>query len=304
MSFKKLPALTAVILLVLPVSGTAASDLYESSRYQRMVNTLLIAGDTAQQTDFASTALAELIAIYVAETDLARSEAREKESAARLYSWARGVDVYADNLITMLEDLNVFGQVSVEVLERGEVRIEVGEQSAIISHPRPSQQRLLEQRIIADFCARNDCYRPVAQSPGKAPNPVSTISVTPSWTFERDGVFCSAEGVVIDFGAPERLAQKREICQQFFRELMALYNELDWQRRNGVVVQWKHWSISSAADRPEHLVMLNAFGDALLLALPLIYSSPGMSVDIQPWLSARLDGDFSRLALDSMDYNW
>lgn len=86
---------------------------------------------------------------------------------------------------------------------------------------------------------------------------------------------------------------------------MALADEIAWQQRHGVVVDWDVLVIRATPGRPEHLVQLNNAGDSILTGLPLIYASPNLLVHIKPWLQQRLSGEKSAaLQLDAAQYGW
>ena len=128
----------------------------------------------------------------------------------------------------------------------------------------------------------------MAEDSASRPIPVSSGHVTPDWNFTQQRWSCFYKGVSVQFGNEGSLANARSICQQFMREIVALADELAWQQRHAVPIQWEQLVIEAALHRPEHMVRLNEIGDSLLIAVPLLYGNPGLLGKITPWIKGRL----------------
>jgi len=257
------------------------------------------------QADFASTALRKLAEVYMAEADLARKQAREQAGAAKLRGWSSAVDHYASQLALLLEDIDLGLPVELQHNAAESITVMVGGRAVILSHPRKDQQVAFEQRVLLDFCGRNDCKVLTAETTFRQPIPVSASQVKPVWTFTEIGPVCSHEGIEVAFTSAANLARSRITCKQLLQEMMTLVDEIAWQRRHGVVVQWHELSIRATPRRPEHVVLLNKAGDSIIVTMPLIYGSPHLLEDIVPWVQDRVGAkEPVAIRLDAARYGW
>jgi len=275
-----------------------------ASRFSR---TIVFLGDAAPgvKAEFATTALTELAEVYIAEADLARKQAEEAGGNAKLLGWSRAVDQYASQLMLVLEDVELGYPVALAPGAHGGASVTVADRSIILGHPRPGQQAAFEQRILLDFCGRNDCTLLTARDTSELPIPVSASQVKADWSFTQRGPVCSHAGIALQFDSAVNLAQSRALCAQFLQEAETLASEIAWQQRHGVSVDWDALQIRPTPQRPQHLVLLNEAGDSILATLPLVHGSPALLHDIKPWLKTRYSGKRTgSLSLRAADYGW
>lgn len=298
----------ALVLLTLrpPESATAA----EMSRFQRLVVSLEQA-EPASRSRFARIALLELAEVHLAEAGLARNQSGESAEPERLLGWARAVELYAGQLLELHDRVEQGTPVVLLPELLAHAGILVGERNTVISHPRGDQQQALEQAILLAFCGLEDCLQLLAAGVELAPAPIleSSSSKPPSWSFSRSGPVCEQNGLQIEFPAPEggagSLAQYRSLCQQLFAELQLLVADLRRQLRQGVVPDWSVLAIVATPHRPEHGIRLNSAGDSLLLAVPLLHSTPGLLPRLLPWLRAMVEtGGAPGLVLQAQELGW
>ncbi|QIB66018.1 hypothetical protein [Kineobactrum salinum] len=294
--------------LLLPLVAAAASSSGQAavlSRFDRAALALQQASPEAR-TNFARVALLQLVEIYLAEADLARSEARGQAPDSRLRGWSLAVDRYARQLLLVHEDVAAGVPVSVLAHPAGDIAISAAGRPVIVSHPRQDQQPALEQAILADFCAVEDCQLLLAgQQADREPVPLSAASGARHWTFSEAGPRCSRRGLSVQFAASGELPRQRMLCRQLFAELDALVAELRWQRRHGVRPDWAALSLSAIPNQPRHMLRLNDAGDSLLLSLPLLHGTPGLLTSLQGWLHANSEGaPVPALLLSATELGW
>jgi len=280
-----------------------------SSRFERTVAYLQDA-PAAQQTDFAIAALAELVAVYMAEADLARAGSAQPQGSPRaaLLGWSIAVDEYANQLLLVLDELEQGQPVALRTGRPGPAVVTVAGHAVILGHPRADQQGAFEQQVLTDFCSRHDCVTATAAAATTAQAesiPVTVVRVNPLWTFTASGPVCSIDGMEVAFNSNSNIGTLRGICEQFVQELAALANELAGQRRHGVALEWDDLLVTATPGRPEHLVRVNAAGDSVLVTVPLLFGSPNLLADIKPWLAARVGGEAApTVRLDAAKYGW
>ncbi len=281
------------------------------SRFERTVAYLQHA-PAEQQADFVIAALAELVAVYMAEADLARAGSARPEGSPRsnLLGWSVAVNEYADQLLLVLDEVERGQAVSLRLSHLGPAVVTVADQVVILGHPRADQQGAFEQQVLNDFCSRHECRQLTAAATTgdrPAPIPVTVVRVNPVWAFTASGQVCSIDEleVVFNNSGNGNIATLRGICEQFVQELAALANELAGQQGHGVAIEWDELVVTATPGRPEHVVRVNAAGDSVLVTVPLLFASPKLLADIKPWLAARVGGKpASTVRLDAASYGW
>ena len=289
-------ALAVWILALDPAVAGAAKPGAEYSRFHRTALALRDAAPESRRT-FATVALGELAAVYIAEADLARVEAGPQATDKKLLRWSEAVDRFASQLLLMLEDVEQGYPVGVDPRREDSVAVSAGGRLVMLSHPRLGQQEQFEQRVLADFCSRTDCTVLTARETPDEPIPLYAGVVRPGWSFTERGPVCSHDGIRVQFSAASDLARLRDACRQFFMEVSTLVTEIAWQQLHGASIDWHALAISSTPGQPEHFVRLNAAGDSVLVTLPMLNASPGLLAELVPWLRVRSSGGEASLLL-------
>lgn len=293
-------------------TGAAASPL--PSRFERTVAALQ-ADPTGQVNTFAGIALAKLADAYAEEARLAREQASRAGRNSNLWGWSAGVEEYARQLSRLREDIESGAPARLIMGNGTSPAVAVADQVVILNHPRPSQQDVLEQGILQEFCARQSCDAAVLEGSenregsgpmeGTEPIPVYTGQVRPAWSFMQDGPSCAHRGITVKFTSERSLSNSRTICEQLMREVEVLGEELAWQVRHAVAIDWEGMRLEAAQESPQHTVRLNAAGDVLIVSVPLLYSTPGVLRQIVPWLQRSITGEQAPdIVLEADEYGW
>ncbi len=301
--FVRLFSLCLAVYIPAVISGPVGGE----SRFHRTV-AYLQGAPPEEQNAFAFTALTVLAQAHAREAALAREEMQVNGKDAKLLGWSVAVDQYASQLLVMREDLLLGFPAGLSLESSKPLTLVLGERSVILSHPRSDQQSALEQSILFEFCTRHDCDLYTAADIEQQAIPVSSGRVRPDWIFSVQGPVCTYRGIQVQFTTTGQMARSRLICEQFLQEVMMLDNELAWQRRHAVIVEWEHVAIAATPGQPEHVVRLNSLGDTVLISLPVLYGSAGLLEDIQPWLRDREseedEGGNIHVELKAAHYGW
>lgn len=290
-----------LLLLAALVRAQAASP---ESRFLRTVNYLHSAAP-ALRAEFAALALERLHHVYSAEAELARDESARNAVDGDLVRWSVAVEQFAAKLPGSVEEIRAGSEVALRVSPREGVIVQVNGRVLLLVHPRPDQQAAFERDVLTLFCARQPCAQFTPGAMAAEPIPVTRGDIRPEWQFSGEGAQCSYSGVTATFGSRKRMAERRSLCTQLMHELFTLADEIAWQHRHAVVIEWDRLQITASPRRPDHRVTLNGVGDSALLVAPLLYGSPGLLANARPWLRARLDDKAeATLALRASDYGW
>ncbi|NQX89918.1 MAG: hypothetical protein HRT77_14770 [Halioglobus sp.] len=274
------------------------------SRFRRTV-VALQDDATDRPVAFARIALMRLAEAYAGEARLAREQGQGLHRDARLRGWSSAVEGYARQLTYLLEDIEQGFPVRLIGGEGSSPAVEVAARSIILSHPRPSQQGAFELEILQEFCARYGCRFTEAEESEVALTPAYTRLVTPAWSFTRDGTFCTYRGITILFTNERHVANSRSICDRVMQEAALLADELAWQQRHAVAIDWSRLSVAVALGGPEHMVRLNTAGDVLLVSIPLLHGTPKLLSALIPWLQGQInEGAEVDVELEAANYRW
>lgn len=290
--------LTSACILV-GVQISVAQETSGQTRFQRTVQYLQDA-PPALKGEFAAIALTNLSEAYRAEAQLARAETRATGHKAKLGGWSAMVDYYSRQMPLLLADIELGLPVYLTLGDEQSLVITVADRTVIVSPPRLSQQSAFEHTILSDFCRIHSCEQFLPATGTAAAlesSSVAMVAVRPSWSFSTQGPVCSYQGINVRFESQKNLANSRQICKQFFNEVMTLTDELAWQQRHGVAIEWEDLDVQAAPHRSEHMVALNAIGDAVLVAIPLLHRSPELLQQVLPWIRQRLNNQ-QELSID------
>ncbi len=268
------------------------------SRFQRTAAALQSA-EPEVRGQFASAALNALLEIYIAESDLARSEAQGEDGKRRLYAWSLAVDRYANSLETVLLDIDQGHSVEIGLRREASIALRVNSRQIMLTHPRHSQQFAYEQRVLLEFCRLRDCERfTESRIPLRLPLYSDASAPQPTWVFSETDTVCAFDGIEVFFDSMAGLAGLRSACQQFFQEVSDLLTEISWQQLHGAAIEWDALEIRPTPGQTEHFVRLNTPGDTVLASLPMLYANAGLVQQLAPWLRDRSRGQGASLVLD------
>lgn len=291
------------LLPVSPAQAGPAANAEPTTRFQRTVQYLQEAAPELR-SDFAATALSSMASAYVKEAQLAREQARSA-GKPNLWAWSANVDRYAGQISLLLEDVELGLPVQLSLAGGKSLAVTVADRTIIVSHPRLNEQSAFEQGILTDFCASNSCEQFAPDNGANEPIPVSAARIRPNWTFTAQGSLCAYRGITVQFDNAQNMANARLICEQLLQEIMALTEELAWQQRYAVSIEWERVEVHPIPHSPEHSVQINTQGDTVLVTIPMLYSSTDLLKQLIPWMRAQVSGQEGvNVDLHANQYRW
>lgn len=281
----------------------------DQSRFQRTLLSVQRA-DAEARADFAVIALSELSAALSAEIDLVETEIAQGAVQGKLRGWVLAVGQYLGELEQVRAAVEQGFDVRLSLGPGNQPEVWVDHRAIIAVHPRPGHQALLEQAILAEFCSTRDCARFTAASAIPSPEdgepiPVSRGAVRPAWRFDARGPVCELRDLSVHFSASSDLGLNRALCEQFLLEAVRLVDEIAWQRRHGVEVDWSGLAMSTFPTRPGQVLRLNDAGDSIIVSMPVIHGTDGLLARLTPWIRGEIGQGTPRpLALKAADLGW
>jgi hypothetical protein len=266
------------------------SDTHSVSRFVRTIVYLQGAAPEPRAL-FARVALEELSAAHAMEVEIAVEEAQKPGGDRALLAWASSVDSYGRQFAVLLEDLDIGFPVYLSISAGMPVALTIADRTVILTHPRVSGQAAYEQSVLVDFCSQLSCEQMTPDTSGGEPLRVFSKNVRPSWGFTVDGPVCSHSGVNLIFPKGVGLAGARGLCKAIFEEVESLANQIVWQVRHAVSVDWEKLVVHRIPGGTNHRVQLNPAGDSVLAALPILYGDPLIFRAFVPWFTAKAKGE-------------
>lgn len=285
--------LCAVALMV-PTASTGAAGSRPGARIQVEPPRLALLARHLEKLgvsatwDFASLTLDALLDAYRQElADAAREPASTPERRAKLARWRGATADLARQIQAARLRLLDGATFRVYADPQQQVLIIVDGRPIAVSGPRPDADRAIEERVIAQFCAYNDCSplaaaEPVAQPATDEPPAAWILGERIPPTFEIYGVMrCEFTDI-----ADRR--RKAEACYRAAAEATELAAAIPRAQRQGYRIDWDWMVHTPSARASAGQVVVNS--DGAYLAQPsrmLSRLSAGDWQDLVGWLRQR-----------------
>jgi hypothetical protein len=248
-------------------------------------------GPAPLRSDLARIAFTELAAVYADEAERAHREMRDRAKQRELSSWAAAVRDLAAEFAALAETVTPDTPVQVSIGPEHGLYLLVEGRPVMVSSPRMREQVAFEQRVIAHFCALNQC-RGLLDEPAMATAATATgKTATPQWSFSQvAGPVCgTGDGLEFQFMNADNIGRKRAACARIVSELNTLATALTQQTAGGIRLDWNRLAIHPLPDGDEQ-VILNGEGDYLRLRLPVLAARPELFAVLRSWLAAKVKG--------------
>jgi hypothetical protein len=272
-------------------SGAEDIPVPPTSQINRLAIALVDAPG-ALRADFATAAIAEMVADYNEEARQARREARGGAGSRDLARWSVAVDAYVEELTMIADRVHADTPIGMTIGADNTIILDIDGRPVLVSSPRPREQSALEQRVLTRFCDQHPCKELIADYQPPHPPTAATRDPEIVWNFSQQaGPTCStSEGLEFQFRDLQDLRQKRTACASVVRELNVLATALAWHIANGDHIDWNRLVIHGSPDGAVQQVELAAGGDTVRLPLPALASTPRLFKLVRPWLAAKAQG--------------
>ena len=228
----------------------------------------LMSADENQRWEFAVITLDVLRETYLMEMSAA---AHEKTSTparrAKIARWRRATADLAEQLRragVRLAEGAVF-RVHVDPLQQ--ILIMVDGQTFSVSGPNPGAEKAIEDRIIGEFCAYNDCsYLRTGPEPAAAPE----LAIGGVWNLQelRRPAYEVGDILRCEFSNLSERNLKARACSEAAMELRQLDDALQQGEALGYRVDWDRLAMSPPANTTTTRLVITAEGGYLQVHLP------------------------------------
>jgi hypothetical protein len=250
-------------------------------------------GDETQQRDFAWLALSELLAAYEGEAASSRqARARDPKARRKLSRWRSATWAFSDQLRRRLDALENGAEVQVYARRPNPVMVAVDGQPTVISGPQASDDRRLEERILANYCSLHACETAPTPEPART-GAAKGEERSGHWEYRqnRRPRYSTGDGLVFEFNRLDGAQAAGAAAERLATELRELAAQLRGVRSLGTSVDWDNLQLLPREAPDQHWVLLNPNGDYLRASLPRLYRNPELLREAGPWLSAQAEGE-------------
>ena len=232
----------------------------------------LISADENQRWEFAAITLDVLQETYLGEMSAAAHEkASTPARRAKIVRWRRATADLAGQLNRAGIRLAEGAAFRIHVDPQHQVLIMVDGQTFSVSGPNPGAEKAIEDQVINEFCAFNDCsYLHTEPEPVTAPE-LATGGV---WNLQelRRPAFEVAGTLRCEFGNLSKRNQKALACSEAAFELRQLDDALQQGEALGYRVEWDRLAMNPLASSISTRLVITAEGGYLQVELPRLAS--------------------------------
>jgi hypothetical protein len=285
-----------VLVLCYPHSpAAAANDTLgrEPAPGYRLEQLAAQLGDAPQElrADLARVVLSEMAAIYAAEAQQARRDARPRDADPDLRRWSAAVERLAQDLAALGDSVTDSTPIQATVNRDNSVMLLLDGRPVEIDGPRIDDQAGLERRVMERFCSLHPCDSLLSETLAREPIALAPETM-PHWSFGGEtGPVCSTgDGLELHFRSSDDLRRKREACTRVVTELNTLVAEIQRYPGVGAQLDWDALTIDALPGADRHRVVLSTAGDYFQAYLPALAATPDLMALVRPWLMAKVNG--------------
>ena len=217
-----------------------------------------------------------------------RGRAKRRE----LSKWAAAVKGLAAEFAALAETVTPATPIQVGIGPERGLYLVVDGRPVVVSSPRMREQAAFEQRVIAHFCALNQCKYLLDEPAIETVTTTAVSTATPLWSFsQKAGPVCGTDdGLEFQFLNADNIGRKRVACARIVTELNMLAVALAREIASGIRLDWNRMAVKPLPDGDDQ-VFLNGEGDYLRLSLPVLAARPELFAVLRSWLAARVKGN-------------
>jgi len=240
--------------------------------------------------EFTKVSLHEMSTLYKEESIRAgREYPSTKKKRQKLYSWSFSTLKYAHYLQEILESIDTETPIELHIGNTGELLFIINGLPFIVNGPLINRPDIIEQRIINTVCSYKDCdvEFPGLQQKSRKKN----IIIQAGWRMDekKQPEYVTDDGLHFIFSNIKNRARKQEICLNIIKELKLIVHALKETSEKGIFLDWDSMHIESDAEHAYYRIIINAFGDAVIVNLMELPNIPELTKLSLSWIKARVE---------------
>jgi hypothetical protein len=277
----------AILLILLPINCWAASEIKLTRSQLAVLAHNLETAPRRQQSEFAQIALTQLYITY--QTELNRSfdeKSGELRDRRKLRRWRSATNSYLNDIERALSLINQGGDYDFFVNNQDRIVFSVAGQMLMITGPNYKAESLLESNIVNQFCVLYDCQGYLSTSKEKFVRYIRP-AVHGYWSMSRahKADFSTDAGITFRFHNMANRKAKEKWSLELTRDLLSIIQTLKNIESEGYSVNFESFSIANDSAGDDIVkITINKKGDFINMALPTLYRSAGLLLELMPWL--------------------
>ena len=234
--------------------------------------------------------LTEMISIYEEEAERAREIAAlagDKDKQNKLYRWSNNTLNYAYQLIDVYNGMDEYSDLQVYTDYNHDSYLLIDNYPVVVASPVLNEPNTLEERIIVSVCDRMYCD--MERLDQLAEDRKKRIKIKAGWkVFEGQYVYYTGSGLQFVFSDVNNKKLKQKMCLKIALDLTLIVQTLSEIIKKGVFVDWGYIYLQEKAGSHLHELVINPFGDKILLPIKAIQYLNDFPETALPWIKERL----------------
>ncbi len=250
----------------------------------------ILNGTSQEIQNYIKIVLTEMVAVYKEEADRARQtaiETEDKNKKRKLFRWSNNTLSFSEQLTNLYNGINEYTRLQIYTDINSESYLLIDDYPVVVSSPVINEQKTLQERIIKSVCAHYFCDM---EHLGK----VSEISrrkikVTAGWKIFKDKyVFYTQSGLHFVFKDISDKKIKQKMSIKIAGDLNLIADVLAAANKKGIFIDWEYLYMQPIPGDRLHELVINPFGDKIVLqikAIQFLNDFPEVTI---PWLKERM----------------
>lgn len=248
-------------------------------------------GGEEQLSLFTKTALTQMAMLY--EQEAVKSRQEDASSARQNFKksrWRQSALEYAEQLRQVSDQINSSSEIVLYIEEYGEPTIVIDGKPFILTSPDMKKSGLLYTAIVEELCTKEICGQDIKKQDSEKDKIKIVINAKWKISAMEQPEFFSEDGLHFVFNDLKDRKKKQEICLQIMRELRLISDTFMEISREGVSIDWDVLELELISGTYGHKVIINHFGDSLMMDLIYLGQIETLPREAFPWMQARVEG--------------
>ena len=253
-------------------------------------------------TLFTKTALTQMALLYEQEAvKSGREDVSDLRQNIKKSRWRHTALEYAEKLRQVAAQINSSSEIVLYIEEYGEPTIVIDGRPYILTTPDLKKSGLLYTAIVEQLCRGKVCGEEIKNQENKKDKLRIVINAEWKMSETENPEYYSADGLHFVFNDLKNRKEKQEISLQIMRELRVISDSLIEISSKNISIDWDVLRLELVSGSYGYKVVINRFGDSLVLELIYLGKLNMILTESIPWMQARIKGQVIQHRFDNTD---
>jgi len=253
-------------------------------------------------TLFTKTALTQMALLYEQEAvKSGREDVSDLRQNIKKSRWRHTALEYAEKLRQVAAQINSSSEIVLYIEEYGEPTIVIDGKPYILTTPDLKKSGLLYTAIVEQLCRKEICGEDINKQDSDKDKLRIVINAEWKMSETENPEYYSADGLHFVFNDLKNRKEKQEISLQIMRELRVISDSLIEISSKNISIDWDVLRLELVSGSYGYKVVINRFGDSLVLELIYLGKLNMILTESIPWMQARIKGQVIQHRFDNTD---